>query len=212
MKERMWLGLTCAVAMLFAVPGPGIAETLRERFSGALRIQTGVDDFGAPKFTDCGELNLYNVGNGVREWRLENTCNQLSHVIAAPTPSPAPTSGPATPTPTPRATSSADCPDGFFSKTSSGFSIPNITLEVGRLYRFCVDLPASKYSYFEIYTINKANTSCSDLEVSTISPSGRENFDFGPAPVVRSATETGRWNIEMFLHQGCARYEFQIPW
>lgn len=117
------------------------------------------------------------------------------------------------PTPAPKPTPQAaiDCSDGPFGKTTSGFSMSSVTLEVGRRYHFCVDLPPSDVSNVEIYTINKANTSCSDLGLTLVSPSGKRVEDFGPAPVVRARHETGRWGVEAYLYQGCNKYEFQIP-
>lgn len=123
------------------------------------------------------------------------------------TPTPAPT---ATPLPT-NPPVVIDCSDGAFGKTVSGFAMSSVTLEVGRRYHFCVDLPPSSVRNVEIYTINKANTSCSDLGLTLASPSGKRVEDFGPAPVVRAEHETGRWGVEAYLYQGCNRYEFQIP-
>lgn len=216
MSERMWLRATCAAIVLFAAPGLAAAQTKQPRFSGPLKIQIGLDEFGDPAYADCGELALYKTGQGGgREWRLEGTCDELVELLvptAPPTPTPKPTGGGViTPSPTPRVTGSAQCPDGYFSKVSTGYAIPNVTLEEQREYTYCVDLPTSSYKYFQLYTINKGNSSCSNLEVETIAPSGKRFMDWGPAPVVTSLAEKGLWQVRMFLHEGCKRYEFQIP-
>ena len=75
----------------------------------------------APVYSDCGQLNLYKTETG-REWRLEDTCDQLIDVMLPtikPTPTPGPTGGPITPTAPPRATVSGESTNGFFSEVSN---------------------------------------------------------------------------------------------
>ena len=215
MRERMWLRATCAAVAVLLAPGmAAAAEGLIGRSSGAFRVQTGITGAGDPEYTDCGRLNMYKVAGGGREWRLEDTCDQLIDVLVptiSPTPTPTPTGGTVTPTPTPKPSGSADCPDGNFSRISSThYSLLNVTLQQGKAATYCVELPAKAFPFFEIYTINKGNSSCSDLEMTAISPSGHEYFTSGPAPVVRPNVEGGRWQIELFLNDGCSRYDFHV--
>ncbi len=215
MTERMWLRATCAALVLFAAPGLAAAQTKREAYSGPFRIYIGLDDFGDPAYANCGELALYKNGAGNREWRLENTCDELIDLLVdgMPTPTPTPTPTGTTITPTPRVTNSQECPDGNFSRVSSThFSLTNVTLQLGKTHAYCVDLPAKAFPFFELYTINKGNSSCSDLEMNVIPPSGRAWSDSGPAPVVRPNVEAGKWRVELTLHEGCARYDFHIAY
>jgi len=215
MSERMWLRATCAAIVLFAAPGLAAgAPGKMSRFSGPLKIQIGLDEFGEPAYADCGELELHKAGAGGREWRLNGTCDELIDLLVeSPTPTPKPTNGTVTPTPTPRPSNNGECTDGTFSKISaSHYSVLNVTLQVGRTHTFCVDLPAKSFPFFEIYTINKGNSSCSDLEMTAIPPSGRAWTDNGPAPGVRPNVEAGRWRVQLHLNEGCARYDFHVAY
>jgi len=202
--------------VLCAAPGLAAAQDKLIRSSGLFKVQIGIDLQGQPEYVECGDLNLYKTGEG-REWRLENTCDQLIDVLVptvSPTPTPAPTGGTVTPTPTPRATGSAECPDGTFSKISaSHYSVLNVTLQQGKTHAWCVDLPAKSFPFFEVYTINKGNSSCSDLEMTAIAPSGVQWTDNGPAPGVRPTDiRGGRWRIALHLNEGCARYDFHVAY
>jgi hypothetical protein len=183
--------------------------------SGSFRVQIGVDGNDAPVYADCGQLNLYKTETG-REWRLENTCDQLIDVMLppiTPTPTPVPTGGPITPTPTPRATVSGDCPDGFFSKLNSAeWALNNVVLTQGKDQIWCADLPASRSLFFEIITVNKSNASCSDVEMTAISPQGVEYFSNGSQPGVPPLVSPGRWRVKLHLNEGCARYDVKIAY
>ena len=216
MSERMWLRATCAAVLLLAASDLASAQdNMLVRNSGAFRVQIGIDGNSAPVYADCGRLNLYKTETG-REWRLEDTCNQLIDVmlppiVPTPTATPAPTGGPITPTPSPRSTATGDCPDGFFSKVSNTqWSLTNVTLDLNKDHTWCADLPAARSFFFEVKTVNKANTQCSDVEMTAISPTGVEYFSNGSQPGVPPLVSPGRWRIRMHLNEGCARYDVNI--
>ena len=215
MSERMWLRATCAAMLVLGASAmASAADNMLSGKSGAFRVQIGVNGDGSPEYVDCGQLNLYKTDNG-REWRLEDTCDQLIDVMLptiAPTPTPAPTGGPIVPTPTPpRATVSGDCPDGFFQKVSNTqWTLSNVSLTEGKDHVWCVDLPASTRPFFEINTTNKGNASCSDVEMTAISPLGVEYFSNGTQPGVPPFVSSGRWRVKMHLNWGCARYDVNI--
>jgi hypothetical protein len=184
--------------------------------SGPFRVQIGVDDNGAPVFADCGQMNLYKTLTG-REWRLEDTCDQLVELMvpaSTPTPviTPSPTPGGViTPTPQGTPSGSADCTDGFLSKANSTqWVLTNISLDLNRTYTYCVDLPASTRPFFEVKTVNKGNSSCSNLEMTVISPTGVEYFSNGSQPGVPPLMVAGRWKIELLLTDGCNRYDLSV--
>lgn len=220
MSKRMWLRATCAAVVLCAAPGLVAAQGKLVRSSGAFKVQIGIDESEAPVYADCGQLNLYKTGLTGREWRLEDTCQQLIDLMVPPaaTPSPTPLITPSpTPgggtggTPTPTRSVNGDCPDGFLSKAnSSQWVLSNITLEVGRTYTYCADLPASTRPFFEVKTVNKGNTSCSNLEMTVISPNGTEYFSNGSQPGVPPLMVAGRWKVQLDLIEGCARYDLSI--
>ena len=215
MSERMWLRATCAAVLLLAASHLASAQgTALVRNSGAFRVQIGVDGNNAPVYSDCGQLNLYKTETG-REWRLEDTCDQLIDVMLPtikPTPTPGPTGGPITPTPTsPRVTPPGDCPDGFFSKVSnSQWTLTNVILDLNKDHTWCADLPASTRGFFEIVTTNKGNASCSDVEMTAISPTGVEYFSNGSQPGVPPFVSPGRWRVKLHLNEGCSRYDVNI--
>ena len=81
MSERMWLRATCAAVLLLAASDLASAQgNLLGSKSGSFRVQIGVDGNNAPVYSDCGQLNLYKTETG-REWRLEDTCDQLIDVM-----------------------------------------------------------------------------------------------------------------------------------
>lgn len=214
MSERMWLRATCAAVLLLAASGlASAADSMLGAKSGVFRVQIGVDERGNPEYVDCGRLNFYKTDTG-REYRLEDTCDQLIDVMLppiVPTPTPAPTGGPITPTPTPRSTVSGDCPDGFFQKVSnSQWTLSNVVLTEGKDHVWCADLPASTAPFFEINTTNKANAPCADVEMTAISPHGVEYFSNGSQPGVPPFVSPGRWRIKMHLNEGCSRYDVNI--
>jgi hypothetical protein len=194
------------------------AENKIARNSGTFRVQVGVDGNDEPVYSDCGRLNLYKTDAG-REWRLEDTCDELIDVMlppVTPTPTPIATGGPITPSPTPKPTTtsspgSGDCPDGFFSKISNiQWTLTNVTLQQGKDHVWCADLPSSRSVFFEINTTNKGNASCSDVEMTVTSPTGAEYFSNGSQPGVPPFTAAGRWKVKMHLNEGCARYDVNI--
>ena len=214
MSERMWLRATCAAVLLLAASDLASAQdSMLVRNSGAFRVQIGVNPDNSPVYADCGRLNLYKTETG-REWRLEDTCDQLIDVMLptiAPTPTPGPTGGPITPTPTPRSTVSGDCPDGFFSKVSNTqWTLTNVILSEGKDHVWCADLPTSRSVFFEINTTNKANAPCANVEMTATSPTGLEYFSNGSQPGVPPLVSAGRWRIKMHLIEGCGRYDVNI--
>lgn len=212
MSERMWLRATCAAVLLLAASDLASAQgNALARSSGAFRVQIGVNNDNTPVYVDCGRLNLYKTETG-REWRLEDTCDQLIDVMLPTiTPTPGPTGGPITPTPTPKPTVSGDCPDGFFSKVSnSQWTLTNVILDPGKDHVWCADLPASRSIFFEINTTNKGNSSCSDVEMTAVSPTGVEYFSNGSQPGVPPLVSPGRWRVKMHLNEGCTRYDVNI--
>src|SRR5262249_15369146 len=155
-----WLWATCMAVVCLASPALA-AEAKLDRMSGPFKVQIGVDDNG-PVFADCGQMNLYKGGTNGREWRLEDTCDQLIELmVPPPTPTPVITPTPigSVIPPTPRATSSpgnSDCPDGFLSKANNTqWVLTNISLQEDKTYPYCVDLPASTRPFFEVKTVNK---------------------------------------------------------
>jgi hypothetical protein len=202
--------------VLFAAPGLAAAQGKINRFSGAFKVQIGLDQSGEPAYADCGEMNLYKVAGGGREWRLDNTCDELIDVLLPVIqPTPAPTGGPITPTPTPGPgpTGSGDCPDGFFSKVSnSQWALNNIILTEAKDHVWCADLPASTRPFFEVKTVNKGNSSCSDVEMTVISPLGTQYFSNGSQPGVPPFVSAGRWRVKMHLNHGCSRYDVNISY
>lgn len=215
MRDRMRLGAICAIcAALALLVAPYVAAGADEkigRFSGKFKIQIGVDESGDPVYENCGDLTFHKTDSG-KQWRLGDGCDGIiDMMVPPPTPVPHTPGPPVTPPPTPPG--SAECPDGFFSKVSSGhYTLSNVTLRESHTHVFCVDLPAKAFPFFEIYTINKGNSSCSDLEMTAISPSGIERFTNGPAPVVRPNVQGGRWRVAMHLNWGCARYDFHVAY
>lgn len=213
MRERMWLGAMCAAVALLWAPGVAQAERMLARSSGPLKVQIGIDANNQPVYEECGRLNLYKTSAG-KEWRLEDTCDQLIDVmlpVILPTPTPGGGGGGGTITPTPRSTVSGDCPDGFMSKVhASQYSLTNIVLQEGRDYVYCVDLPASTRPFVEWKTVNKANTNCSDLEMTAISPQGAEFFSFGSQPGTVGLHVAGRWRLLLHLNSGCNRFDVHV--
>jgi hypothetical protein len=189
--------------------------------SGLFKVQIGVDDNQNPVYADCGQLNLYKSVTGGREWRVDDTCQPLIDLmVPAPTPTPTPTGGLITPTPTPGGggptqtpsrTGSADCPDGFMSKANSvQWVLNNVSFQTGRTYTYCVDLPASTRPFFEVKTVNKGNSSCSDLEMTVTSPDGTQYFSNGSQPGVPPLMVPGRWHLEFNLVDGCSVYDVSV--
>jgi hypothetical protein len=213
MSERMWLRATCLLVVLFASPGLAAAGML-SRMSGPFRVQIGIDGTGAPVYSDCGQLNFYKTATG-REWRLEDTCNQLIDLMVptvTPTPLITPTPTPVIGnTPTPGGTGTADCPDGFLAQANSTqWVMNNISLQLDRPTTYCVDLPASTRPFFEVKTVNLGNSSCSNLEMTVISPQGTQYFSNGSQPGVPPLSVAGRWKIELLLTEGCNRYNLSV--
>jgi len=210
MSERIWLRTVCAVAALLLVPGMADAERRLGRSSGPFKVQIGIDGQGAPVYEDCGKLNLYKTADG-KEWRLEDTCDQLIDVML-PTIVPTPTPGaPVSPTPTPGPTVSGECPNGFLTKVSNTqWTLSNAILQENQDYVFCVDLPANTRPFIEVKTVNKGNTSCGELELTAISPHGTEYFSFGSQPGTVGLHVTGRWRLVLHLNWGCNRYDVNI--
>ncbi len=215
MRERMWLGAMCAAVALLLAPDAAQADKVLGRSSGPFKIQIGVDANNQPVYESCGRLNLYTTSNG-KEWRLEDTCDQLIDVmlpVIQPTPTPGGGGGGGggTVTPTPGPTGSTDCPDGFIPKIhASQWSLTNIVLQEGRTYTYCVDLPASTRPFVEWKTVNKANTNCSELEMTAVSPHGAEYFSFGSQPGTVSLHTTGRWRLILHQNWGCNRYDVHV--
>jgi hypothetical protein len=185
--------------------------------SGPFRVQIGVDDNGAPVFADCGQMNLYRTSTGGREWRLENTCDQMLELmapLATPTPviTPSPTPGGGGPTPGGTPSGSAQCPAGFIPKTASNlWTLPGVVLQVGQVTTFCVDIPAtSAMGLLEAKTVNKANLTCSNVEMTATSPSGAQYFSTGSEPDVVSFVSPGRWTVALLLTEGCQRYDLSV--
>lgn len=211
MSERMWLRATCLLVVFSA--SPALAAAKLDRMSGPFRVQTGISDSGDPVYTDCGQLNLYKSDTG-REWRLEDACNQLIDLMVpdtTPTPTPTPIGTGPTPQPTQSGTVTGDCPDGFLAKANNTqWVLNNVSLDLNRTYSYCVDLPASSRPFFEVKTVNKGNSSCSDLEMLVISPQGTEYFSNGSQPGVPPLSSAGRWKIQLTLTQGCNRYDLSV--
>lgn len=136
--------------------------------------------------------------------RQERIAREIARECAVATPTPAPTRHPG-PTAMP-----VPC-DGNLAKAPAGYQARDVTLDVGVERTLCFDVHAYTAEYLEMYTINKANTSCSDLAATLEAPSGARQSDFGPAPVARLRAETGRWRLRLYLQQGCNRYDFFIP-
>jgi len=199
---------------LLVAPGLAAADNKLGRSSAPFRVQIGIDNQGAPVFEDCGKLNLYKTATG-KEWRLEDTCNQLIDVMLptiAPTPTPG-GGGTITPTPTPGTgpTVSGDCPNGFMSKVSNTqWTLSNVILQENQDYVYCVDLPANTRPFIEVKTVNKGNTSCGELELTAVSPHGAEYFSFGSQPGTVGLHVTGRWRILLHLNWGCNRYDVNV--
>lgn len=214
MRERMWLAATCATALLLVAPGQVRADTLRAALSGPFKVQIGVDAQNKPVYQTCGKLNLYKLDGGGREWRLEDTCEEILDVFVPPVITPTPTpggGGTPIPTPTPRATTSGECTDGMMTKENDGrWTLPNVNLETQRLHTFCFDADTARKFFFEVTTVNKGNFSCSDLEMTVVSPSGVESRSKGPQPGVAPLFEVGRWKLQLFLNWGCNRYAFFV--
>jgi len=219
MSKRMWLWATCVAVVCSAAPCLAAAAKF-DRMSGPFRVFVGNDNNGAPVYVDCGQMNLYKSDTGGREWRLENTCDQLVELMVPAstptptppeiTPSPTPGGGTITPSPT-RSTGSSDCPDGFLSKLNSGqWGLSGITLDLNHTYTYCVDLPASDRPFFEVKTVNRGDSSCSNLEMTVISPSGTEYFSNGSQPGMPPWSQQGRWKIQLDLIEGCNRYDLNI--
>lgn len=127
-------------------------------------------------------------------------------------PTPTPTHSPK-PTPTP--TVAPACADSDrFSKISDGHYRKEVQLEIGVARTLCVDLPAPSvpFPFFTIYTINRGNVSCSNLEMTAITPHGAYTTDTGPAPVLRPNIDPGRWFVKLYLPWGCTKYEFNIQY
>lgn len=208
MNERMWPRIAWAAVALLAMSGVALAEML-SRGSGPLHIQIGIDDRGAPVYADCGELRLYKTDTqGGRSWVIEDSCAELMSLMK-PTPTVTRTpiwTTPPTPPPTP-----GGCPDGVMSRLNEKqWRLVDVTLEQQRPYTYCFDLPASTRFFFEVKTVNKGNSSCSDLEMTVVSPSGVEYFSNGSQPGAPPLYQAGRWKLKLFLNEGCTRYDVNV--
>ena len=202
MKTGILFGVL--VALLVIAPSGAGAETRLGRSSGPFRM-VGTDGHGNPQDVVCGELNLYKTDAG-REWRLEDTCDALMTALAGPPPTPRITHGtPIPPTP------ASECPDGFLSRiNSSQWGLSNVNLTEGKDHVWCVDLPQTTRFFFEVKTVNKGNTSCSDVEMTATSPGGVEYFSNGSQPGVPPLSSPGRWRIKLHLNEGCSRYDLNV--
>ena len=152
---------------------------------------------------DAADLSLLDDAPLSRLQRCYRRCER-EH---GPMPTPVPTHSPK-PTPPP-----APCHDSDrFSRVSANhYRKENVVLEVGVERVLCVDLPPNSFPFFELYTINKGDASCSDLAMTAIPPSGSDWLvTSGPAPVLRPNIDVGRWFVKLDLRWGCNKYDFHI--
>lgn len=134
--------------------------------------------------------------------KCERMLRRYERECSVPVPTPKPTHSPKPPS----------CSEFFFKVNDKHYTRTNVRLEHDVPRTFCVDLPAKSFPFFELYTINKANISCSNLEMTAIAPSGRYTVDTGPAPVLRPNVEAGRWQIKLLLPWGCQNYDFHLAY
>jgi len=127
------------------------------------------------------------------------------------TPTPVPTATPI-PTATPRPTPACSDSDRFSKISANHWRKQDVNLEVGVERILCADLPAKAFPFFEIFTINLGNASCSNLEMTAIAPDGTWTIDVGPAPGVRPRPQAGRWLVKLYLPWGCTKYEFNVAY
>lgn len=104
-----------------------------------------------------------------------------------------------------------ECPAGRLPRISrTHWAVTNVTLAESVDYVWCLDLPISTKPFFEIFTVNKSNAQCSDLELTATSPLGQEYFDQGWQPALGALVRIGRWLVKLRLNFGCPRYDLHV--
>ncbi len=102
------------------------------------------------------------------------------------------------------------CEKRFVKVSDTQLTLRNVDVQEHTLMTTCFDMPAKRSSYFEIHTVNKANTQCSDLIMKAVSPSGKEYVSFGSQPGAAPAMEPGPWKMQLYLNAGCRVYDFNV--
>jgi len=184
-----------------------------------LLLVTASVSYGKPLKIEDYDGKLVNCGkweNTLRAVIIRGCPGLLYGIDPLPTPEPTPFPTPEPPVvPTPKPTQGPVlCSDGRFVKVNAGYYVlKNITVQYGTPQYYCVDLPGEgSIPFFELYTINLGNASCSDLRMVVTDPSGRVWTDNGPAPGVRPFREAGRWQMKLSQDEGCNRYDFHIDY
>lgn len=117
------------------------------------------------------------------------------------------------PTARPTQTRSANCSDGFWSKQASARQFNGgVTAEQGKTYHWCFDIQQSDYrpgGFIEFQSVNLGNAQCSSTSTVLISPSGKRSESCcGSQPGGGGVSESGRWEVQFTLLEGCNRYTF----
>lgn len=118
----------------------------------------------------------------------------------------------------------ADCID-LIKRNANQASLNNVTLVQGQTTKFCYKLPAPQSKdgnpIVEIKTVNKGNSSCSDVVMKVVRPNKPAINGSNPPttiksngsqPGVASIYTVGKWVIKMTLNHGCDRYDLSMNW
>lgn len=127
--------------------------------------------------------------------RCYRRCEREHGTLPTPTP---------TASPTPRPTAVLDCSDG-----SIGTSASRRTLEPGRVYHLCLNVPADAKApagILQIDSVNHANSSCNIYQLTLTRPDGAV-VAYQPvvAPVARPNFVRGKWGVTVRLDPDVAR-------
>lgn len=92
-------------------------------------------------------------------------------------------------------------------------SFKNISLQKHSVKTFCFDTANTNFEsrpFYEFHTTNLSNAQCSALMLKAISPSGREYVGSSWQPGTSGRGEPGLWYIQLFLYEGCNRYNISV--
>lgn len=79
--------------------------------------------------------------------------------------------------------------------------------------KLCLTLPQPpRSSLIEFKTVNKGNSSCSDLKMVMKSPDKTKLKSHGSQPGIATFYQPGTWNLKYTLKEGCDLYDLIAVW
>lgn len=146
-----------------------------------------------------------------------NDCPALEAILkgAVPAPTPVPTAIP-TAKPTADPTGVPVACESTVLANSRQRTTSDVTLEINKPRTWCMDLPAglTPGSIVEFKTVNRANTSCSDVLMEVTAPNGQKlTASNGSQPGVAGFAQVGTYLMKITQRDGsCFRYVFTANW